>query len=94
MFVTPSTSGRLHCEFVSLLFLKGHRETDRFFAGSGVHLPQSNTQYHYCRVVFSSYLESKVDHILTKDVTLRINLNIGDPPTSSEKMETRQSMQG
>ena len=28
----PSTSGRLHSEFVCLLFLQAHRETDRFFA--------------------------------------------------------------
>ena len=34
----PSTSGRLHSEFVRLLFLQAHRETDRFFAASGVHL--------------------------------------------------------
>ncbi len=33
----PSTSGRLHSEFVRLLFLQTHRETDRFFfATSGV----------------------------------------------------------
>ncbi len=31
-----STSGRLHREFVRLLFLQAHRETDRFFATSGV----------------------------------------------------------
>ena len=31
-----STSGRLHSEFVRLLFLQVHRETDRFFAASGV----------------------------------------------------------
>jgi hypothetical protein len=30
------TSGRLHNEFVRLLFLQTHRETDRFFASSGV----------------------------------------------------------
>jgi hypothetical protein len=37
-FMTPiaSTSGRLHSEFVRLLFLQAHRETDRFFAVSGV----------------------------------------------------------
>ena len=28
----PSTSGRLHSEFVRLLFLQSHWETDRFFA--------------------------------------------------------------
>jgi hypothetical protein len=27
----PSTAGRLHSEFVLLLFLQAHRETDRFF---------------------------------------------------------------
>ena len=31
-----STSGRLHSEFIRLLFLQAHRETDRFFATSGV----------------------------------------------------------
>ena len=32
----PSTSGRLHSEFVRLLFLQTHRETDCFFAVSGL----------------------------------------------------------
>jgi hypothetical protein len=36
-----STSGRLHSEFVRLLFLQAHRETDRFFAASGVQLAQT-----------------------------------------------------
>ena len=31
-----STSGRLHSEFIRLLFLQAHRETDRFFASSGL----------------------------------------------------------
>ncbi len=30
-----STSGRLHSEFIRLLFLQFHRETDLFFATSG-----------------------------------------------------------
>jgi hypothetical protein len=38
-----STSGRLHSEFVRLLFLQAHRDTDRFFAASGVQLAQSTT---------------------------------------------------
>ena len=37
-----STSGKLHSEFVRLLFLQDHRETDRFFAVSGVLLPQTD----------------------------------------------------
>ena len=38
MHVIANASGRLHSEFVSLLFLQSHRETDHFFAGSGVQL--------------------------------------------------------
>ncbi len=37
MSVIATTSDRLHSEFVCLLFLQvAHRETDRFFAASGV----------------------------------------------------------
>jgi hypothetical protein len=36
MVAIVSTSGRLHSEFVRLLFLQAHRETDRFFVSSGV----------------------------------------------------------
>jgi hypothetical protein len=36
MSVIASTSGRLHSEFVRLLFLQSHRETDHFFTVSGV----------------------------------------------------------
>ena len=79
----PSTSGRVHFEFVYLLFLESHRETDLFFPASGVHLMESNTQYHYRHTVFSSQLKSKVGHILVKTVVLRINLNIDDAPVSS-----------
>jgi hypothetical protein len=34
--VVTGTSGRLHSEFIRLLFLQTHRETDRFFSASGV----------------------------------------------------------
>ena len=49
-----STSGRLHSEFIRLLFLQAHWETDRFFAASGVQLAQSNMGgfFHFRRVVF------------------------------------------
>ena len=36
MSVIASTSGCLHGEFVCLLFLQDHRETDRFLETSGV----------------------------------------------------------
>ena len=38
MPVVASTSGHLHCELVSFLFLQVHRETDRFLTVSGVQL--------------------------------------------------------
>jgi hypothetical protein len=38
MSVIVSTSGRIHSECVCLLFLQDHRESDRFFAASGVQL--------------------------------------------------------
>jgi hypothetical protein len=79
-----STSGRLHSEFVRLLFLQAHRETDRFFAASGVQLAQSNRgQFHYRRAAFSSQLKSKVGNILAKASALRITLNIDVAPITS-----------
>ena len=48
-----STSGRLHSEFIRLLFLQTHRETDRFFPASGVQLAQSTSGFfHYHRATF------------------------------------------
>ncbi len=38
MTTIASTSGRLHSEFVLLLFLQAHRETDRFFEPFGVQI--------------------------------------------------------
>jgi hypothetical protein len=62
-----STSGCLHGEFVRLLFLQTHRETDRIFSASGVQLPQSTSgQFHYRRLAFSSQLKSKVGNILAE----------------------------
>ncbi len=72
-----STSGRLHSEFVKLLFLQAHRETDRFFAASGVQSAQSDRgQFHFRRAAFSQHLKSKVGLALAKGEVLRINLNI------------------
>jgi hypothetical protein len=45
VFLMPAiagTSWRLLSEFIRLLFLQAHRETDRFFAASGVQLAQQN----------------------------------------------------
>jgi hypothetical protein len=80
-----STSGCLHSEFVSFLFVQAHRETDLFFTPSGVQLPQTNRdQFHYRRAAFSSHLKSKVGNILAKTAALRINLYIDGTPVASK----------
>ena len=84
MTAIASTSGRLHSEFVRLLFLQTHRETDLFFATSGVHLGQTDRdQYHYHRATVSSHLKSRVGLALVKVTALRINLKIDGSPIIS-----------
>jgi hypothetical protein len=85
-FMTPigSMSGRLHGEFVWLLFLQTHRETDRFCTPSGIQLTEPTSgQFHFNRTVFSTHLRSKVDNILTNVAGLRITLNIDGTPILS-----------
>jgi hypothetical protein len=68
-------------DFVRLLFLQAHRETDRFFAASGVQLAQTNSGlFHFLRAAFSSQLKTKVGNTLVKDTDLRLNLNIDGTP--------------
>jgi hypothetical protein len=84
MSVIASTSGRLHNEFVRLLFLLTHRETDPFFTSSGVQLPHSTSGlFHFHRSVVSSQIKSRVDNILPKTAVPRITLNIDDTPIVS-----------
>jgi hypothetical protein len=85
MTAIASTSDRLHCEFVRLLFLQTDRETDRFFAASGVQLEQTDRgQFHFRRAAFSQHLKSKVGLTLGKDAVLRINLNLDGSPITSK----------
>jgi hypothetical protein len=79
-----STSGRLHSEFIRLLFLQIHRETDRFLAASGVQLVQTDRGlFHFRRAAFSATLKVKVGSTLTKAAALRITLNIDGAPITS-----------
>jgi len=92
--IVSSTEGRLHSEFVCLLFLQSHRETDRFFTDSGVQLPHSTSgQFHYHRSVFSSQIKSKIVNILTKATARRINLNINGAPIASSSHTHRSHSQ-
>ena len=78
------TSGRLHSEFIRPLLLQAHRETDRFFATSGVLSAQSDRGFfHYLRAIFSVQLKSKVGLDLDKAAALRITLNLDGAPITS-----------
>ncbi len=68
------TNGRLHSDFIRLLFLQAYRETNRF-ASSGVQSAQSNlgaTYFHFRGVVVLNHLQSKCGLLLTKVATLRV----------------------
>ncbi len=85
MTAIASTSERLHSEFIRILFLQDHRETDHFFAASGVLSAQSDRGFfHYLRAAFSSMLKSRVGNILVKVAALRINLNLDGAPIASK----------
>ncbi len=80
----PSTSGRLHSEFVRFLFLQTHRETDRFFAASGVQFtPTDRDQFHFRLTDVSVQLKSRVGLALAKEAALRITLNLDGAPITS-----------
>jgi hypothetical protein len=67
-----------------LLFLQAHRETDRFFATSGVHLPYSTSGlFHFCLSTFSAQVKGSIVNILPKAATLRITMNIDGTPIVS-----------
>jgi hypothetical protein len=79
-----STSGRLHSEFVRLLFLQAYRETDRFFVASGVLSVQSDRGFfHYLHANFCVQFKNKVGLTLTKTAALRITLNLDGAPIIS-----------
>jgi hypothetical protein len=80
------TTGRFHSEFIRLLFLQTHRETDRFFEASGVQSAQSNlgsSYFHLHDAAFSSFLKSRVGNIISKASALRVNLNLDGAPIAS-----------
>ena len=78
------TTGRLHSEFIRLLFLQAHRETDRFFAASGVQLAQTHRgMFHFRCAAVSSLLKAKCGNLLAKASALRVNLNLDGAPIAS-----------
>jgi hypothetical protein len=82
----PGTNGRLHSDFIRLLFLQTHRETDHFFAVSGVQSTQSNlgtTSFHFRLADVLNRLKSKCGLLLAKTVVLRVTLNLDGTPIVS-----------
>jgi hypothetical protein len=74
--------------FLYTLFIahdRAHRETDGFFAASGVQSAQSDRgQFHFRRAAFLEQLKSKVGLVLVKAAALRINLNLDGVPIASK----------
>ncbi len=52
-----STSGRLHSDFIRILFLQTHGETDRFFATSGVHFFSTSGFWIWMKTLFRPLLD-------------------------------------
>ncbi len=68
-----------------LLFLQARRETDRFFAVSGVQLVQTDRgQFNFRRTTLSSQLKSRVGLVLINAAPVRIRLNIDGAPIKSK----------
>jgi hypothetical protein len=80
-----STSGRLHSEFVRLLFLQAHRETDRFFSSSGAQSADRG-QFHFRRAAFLTQLKSKVGLALAKAAASHVNLNLDGAPIAYKSL--------
>jgi hypothetical protein len=74
-----STSTRMHGEFVRLLFLQAHRETEAHFTATG--MPSQHNQsdsFRFKRAAFCQSLKSKVGLAAAKAAASRINLHVED----------------
>jgi len=81
-----STSGRIHCELLRLLFLHAHRETTRFFEIWDEGHAQPNTlRFTYRRAAFFNTLKSKTGLMVARAAALRTNINIDGRPLPTQK---------
>ena len=72
-----STSTRMHGEFLRLLFLQAHRETEAHFTAAGMSLQRNHSDlFPFKRAAFSQSLKSKVGLAAAKAAALRMNLNV------------------
>ena len=73
-----STSAHMHGEFLQflrLLFLQAHRESESYFAFIGTRAQPDQDQFRFRRAAFYSSLKSKVGLIAFKAAALRVNMN-------------------
>ena len=67
----------MHDEFLRLLFLQAHRETESHFTTAGMSSLNINTEaLRFKRAAFYSGLKSKVGLAAAKAAALRVNLNV------------------
>ena len=72
-----STSCRMHGEFLRLIFLQAHRETEAHFTAAGMSSQNYQTDaFRFKRAAFLQSLKSKIGLAASKAAALRINLNI------------------
>jgi hypothetical protein len=72
-----SNSTRMHGEFLRLLFLQAHRETEAHFTAAGMSSQTNNSEaIRFKRAAFYNGLKSKVGLAAAKAAALRINLNV------------------
>jgi hypothetical protein len=72
-----STSTRMHGEFLRLLFLQAHRETEAHFTAIGISSQHINTEaLRFKRAAFYNGLKIKIGLAAAKAAALRVNLNV------------------
>jgi hypothetical protein len=72
-----STRTRMHGEFLRLLFLQAHRETEAHFTAAGMSSQRNQSDsFRFKRAAFYQSLKSTVGLAAAKAAALRINLNI------------------
>ncbi len=75
--VIVSTSTRMHGEFLRLLFLQAHRETEAHFTADGMSSQRNQSDsFRFKRAAFYNSLKSKVGLAAAKATALRVNLNV------------------
>ena len=66
----------MHGDFLCLIFLQAHRETEDYFRFTGVSAQPTQDLFRYRRAAFYSGLKSKVGLIAATTAALRVNMNI------------------